>query len=275
MLEYKIFETHAHYDDEWYDEDRKELLSRLLDTDISFITNIGADIETSKNSVKLADEFERVLAAVGVHPDNIGCMEALPEKEGIEILRNLAKHTKVVAIGEIGLDYFEREPEEKNKTVRDRQKYWFLEQLKLAKELNKPVVIHSRDAAEDTYSELKDFGYNKGVIHCYSYSPEMAERFVKLGYYIGIGGVVTFKNAKKTKETVKRIGLEHIVLETDSPYLAPVPFRGKRNDSGNIKYIVEEIAGLLGISEEKVIETTFNNAVKLYELEDKAYVKLC
>ena len=275
MLEYKIFETHAHYDDEWYDEDRKELLSRLLDTDISFITNIGADIETSKNSVKLADEFERVLAAVGVHPDNIGCMEALPEKEGIEILRNLAKHTKVVAIGEIGLDYFEREPEEKNKTVRERQKYWFLEQLKLAKELNKPVVIHSRDAAEDTYSELKDFGYNKGVIHCYSYSPEMAERFVKLGYYIGIGGVVTFKNAKKTKETVKRIGLEHIVLETDSPYLAPVPFRGKRNDSGNIKYIVEEIAGLLGISEEKVIETTFNNAVKLYELEDKAYVKLC
>jgi len=275
MLKYKIFETHAHYDDEWYDEDRKELLSRLLDADISFITNIGADIETSKNSVKLADEFERVLAAVGVHPDNISCMEALPEKEGIEILRNLAKHSKVVAIGEIGLDYFEREPEEKNKTVRDRQKYWFLEQLKLAKELNKPVVIHSRDAAEDTYNELKDFGYNKGVIHCYSYSPEMAERFVKLGYYIGIGGVVTFKNAKKTKETVKRIGLEHIVLETDSPYLAPVPFRGKRNDSGNIKYIVEEIAGLLGISEEKVIETTFNNAVKLYELEDKAYVKLC
>jgi len=275
MSEYKIFETHAHYDDEWYDEDRKELLSRLLDTDISFITNIGADIETSKNSVKLADEFERVLAAVGVHPDNIGCMEALPEKEGTEILRNLAIHTKVVAIGEIGLDYFEREPEEKNKTVRDRQKYWFLEQLKLAKELNKPVVIHSRDAAEDTYNVLKDFGYNKGVIHCYSYSPEMAERFVKLGFYIGIGGVVTFKNAKKTKETVKRIGLEHIVLETDSPYLAPVPFRGKRNDSGNIKYIVEEIAGLLGISEEKVIETTFNNAVKLYELEDKAYVKLC
>ena len=275
MLEYKIFETHAHYDDEWYDDDRRELLSRLLDTDISFITNIGADIETSKNSVKLSDECERVLAAVGVHPDNIGCMEALPEKEGIEILRNLAKHTKVVAIGEIGLDYFEREPEEKNKTVRERQKYWFLEQLKLAKELNKPVVIHSRDAAEDTYSELKDFGYNKGVIHCYSYSPEMAERFVKLGFYIGIGGVVTFKNAKKTKETVKRIGLENIVLETDSPYLAPVPFRGKRNDSGNIKYIVEEIAGLLGISKEKVIETTFNNAVKLYELEDKAYVKLC
>ena len=159
--------------------------------------------------------------------------------------------------------------------MRNRQKYWFLEQLKLAKELNKPFVIHSRDAAEDTYNMLESFGYNKGVIHCYSYSPEMAERFVKLGFYIGIGGVVTFKNAKKTKETVKRIGLEHIVLETDAPYLAPVPFRGSRNDSGNIKYIVTQIAELLGVSEEKVVEVTFKNAVKLYELEDKDYVKLC
>lgn len=274
-MEYKIFETHAHYDDEWYDEDREELIGRLLETDISFITNIGADIETSKKSVKLAEEFEKVLAVVGVHPDVISCLDELPEGEGIEILRNLAKHPKVVAIGEIGLDYFEREPEAKNKAVRDRQKYWFLEQLKLARELNKPFVIHSRDAAEDTYNVLKDFGYNKGVIHCYSYSPEMAERFVKLGFYIGIGGVVTFKNAKKTKETVKRIGLNHIVLETDSPYLAPVPFRGSRNDSGNIKYVVKEIAGLLEVEEEEVIKATFKNALQLYELEDKAYVKLC
>ena len=274
-MEYKIFETHAHYDDEWYDEDREELISKLLDTDISFITNIGADLQTSKDSVKLADIFKRVLAVVGVHPDGIDCLDELPEGEGIDLLRSLAKHPKVVAIGEIGLDYFEREPDAKNKAVRERQKYWFLEQLKLAKELDKPFVIHSRDAAEDTYNVLKDFGYNKGVIHCYSYSPEMAERFVKLGFYIGIGGVVTFKNAKKTKETVKRIGLKHIVLETDSPYLSPVPFRGSRNDSGNIKYVVKEIAELLGVTEEEVIETTFKNAVQLYELEDKAYVKLC
>jgi len=274
-LKYKIFETHAHYDDEWYDEDRKELINRLLSKDISFITNIGADLITSKKSVELSEEFERVLAVVGVHPDVIKCLEELPDSDGIDILRNLAKHPKVVAIGEIGLDYFEREPEDKNEEVRNRQKYWFLEQLKLAKELNKPFVIHSRDAAEDTYNMLESFGYNKGVIHCYSYSPEMAERFVKLGFYIGIGGVVTFKNAKKTKETVKRIGLEHIVLETDAPYLAPVPFRGSRNDSGNIKYIVTQIAELLGVSEEKVVEVTFKNAVKLYELEDKDYVKLC
>lgn len=274
-MKHKIFETHAHYDDEWYDEDRKELIARLLDTDISFITNIGADLETSRNSVRLAGEFDRVLAAVGVHPDEISCLEALPEGEGIKILKKLAADEKVVAIGEIGLDYFEREAGEKNEVVRQRQKYWFLEQLKLAKELDKPYVIHSREAAEDTYNILKDFGYNKGVIHCYSYSPEMAERFVKLGFYIGIGGVVTFKNAKKTKETVKKIGLKHIVLETDSPYLSPVPFRGSRNDSGNIKYVVREIAGLLEVEEEEVIETTFNNAVQLYGLEDKAYVKLC
>ena len=233
--------------------------------------NIGVDLETSFLACEQAKRYPWCYATVGVHPQDVHKMD----DEELYALKTLAMEDKVKAIGEIGLDYFEREPEEKNKTVRERQKYWFLEQLKLAKELNKPVVIHSRDAAEDTYNELKDFGYNKGVIHCYSYSPEMAERFVKMGFYIGIGGVVTFKNAKKTKETVKRIGLEHIVLETDSPYLAPVPFRGKRNDSGNIKYIVEEIAGLLEISEEKVIETTFNNAVKLYELEDKAYVKLC
>lgn len=274
-MKYKIFETHAHYDDKWYDEDRKELIARLLDTDISFITNIGADLETSRNSVRLAGEFDRVLAAVGVHPDEISCLDTLPEGESIKILKKLATDEKVVAIGEIGLDYYEREPGTKNKTVRERQKYWFLEQLKLAKELDKPYVIHSREAAEDTYNILKDFGYNKGVIHCYSYSPEMAERFVKLGFYIGIGGVVTFKNAKKTKDTVKKIGLKHIVLETDSPYLAPVPFRGNRNDSGNIKYIVEQIAELLGVSTEEVVELTFKNAVKLYELEEKDYVKLC
>lgn len=274
-LEYKIFETHAHYDDECYDADRRELIGKLLATDISFITNIGADIETSKKSVKLAEEFERVFAVVGVHPDEVASLNNLQEGEAIGTLRQLAENPKVVAIGEIGLDYFEREDGQKNDAVKERQKYWFIEQLRLAKELSKPFVIHSRDAAEDTYNILEKFGYNKGVIHCYSYSPEMAERFVKLGFYIGIGGVVTFKNAKKTKETVKRIGLKHIVLETDSPYLSPVPFRGERNNSGNLKYVVKEIARLLGVEEKEVIETTFKNAVQLYELEDNAYVKLC
>ena len=274
-LKYKIFETHAHYDDEWFDEDRDELIPKLLSEEIAFITNIGADIKTSRNSVRLAERYEKVFAAVGVHPDEINCLDELPESEGIDILRELALNPKVVAIGEIGLDYFEREQGDKDEQVRKRQKYWFIKQLELAKELARPYVIHSRDAAEDTYNTLKEFGYNKGVIHCYSYSPEMAERFVKLGFYIGIGGVVTFKNSKKTKETVKKIGLEHIVLETDSPYLTPVPFRGNRNDSGNLKYVAEEISNILGVTKEEVIEITFKNALKLYELEDKDYVKLC
>ncbi len=273
-MEYKIFETHAHYDDDWYDEDRKELIESLLSSDISYITNIGADFVTSENSVKLAEEFERVFAAVGVHPDDVDSLKDLSDEEALNRLREIAASKKVVAIGEIGLDYFEREEGQKNEEVRKRQKHWFMKQLELAKELNKPVVIHSRDAAEDTYNLLKDFGYYKGVIHCYSYSAEMAERFVKLGFYIGIGGVVTFKNAKKTKETVKKIGLASIVLETDSPYLSPVPFRGERNNSGNIKYVVAEIADILGVSMDEVVEATFKNAVKLYELEDRVYGKL-
>ena len=273
-MEYKIFETHAHYDDDWYDEDRKELIESLLSSDISYITNIGADFATSENSVKLAEEFERVFAAVGVHPDDVDGLKDLSDDEVLKRLRGLAASKKVVAIGEIGLDYFEREAGQKNEEVRKRQKHWFMRQLELAKELNKPVVIHSRDAAEDTYNLLKDFGYNKGVIHCYSYSAEMAERFVTLGFYIGIGGVVTFKNAKKTTETVKKIGLAGIVLETDSPYLSPVPFRGERNNSGNIKYVVAEIADILGVSMDEVVEATFKNAVKLYELEDRVYGKL-
>ncbi len=271
----RIFETHAHFDDEWFDEDRDELLTRLLNEEVAAITNIGADIETSRNSVRLAGKYDRIFAAVGVHPDVIGSANEPEESGSIEILRELADNPKVVAIGEIGLDYYERAENEKNVDVRNGQKYWFYRQLELARELKLPAVIHSREAAEDTYGILKDFGCNKGVIHCYSYSAEMAERFVKLGFFIGIGGVVTFKNAKKTKETVKRVGIDNIVLETDSPYLAPVPFRGKRNDSGNIKYAVTEIASILGISEEEVMEKTFNNALKLYELEDKDYVKLC
>ena len=263
-MEYKIFETHAHYDDDWYDEDRKELIESLLSSDISYITNIGADFATSENSVKLAEEFERVFAAVGVHPDDVDSLKDLSDEEALKRLREIAASKKVVAIGEIGLDYFEREAGQKNEEVRKRQKHWFIKQLELAKELNKPVVIHSRDAAEDTYNLLKDFGYYKGVIHCYSYSAEMAERFVKLGLYIGIGGVVT----------VKKIGLASIVLETDSPYLSPVPFRGERNNSGNIKYVVAEIADILGVSMDEVVEATFKNAVKLYEVEDRVYGKL-
>lgn len=264
----KIFETHAHYDDESFDEDRYELIKRLLEDEVFAITNIGADLKTSENSVELASKFDRVIAVVGVHPDEVACLE----EDGFARLKELAQAPKVVAIGEIGLDYFDRYVT-KDEEVKSRQRFWFLKQLDLAKSLKLPVVIHSRDAAEDTYELLKLSGIKKGVIHCYSYSPEMADKFIKLGFYIGIGGVLTFKNAKKIKETVQHIGVEHIVLETDSPYLAPVPNRGRRNDSSNIKYVVDEISNLLNISKEEIINTTFRNALNLYNLEGK-YGKL-
>jgi len=274
---YRIFETHAHYDDESFDEDRDELLTRLLAEDIAVIVNIGADIKTSENSVKLAKKYEGIYAAVGVHPDETECLsefEDAPEK-GISVLRGLASNEKVKAIGEIGLDYYEHEEGEKPVSVREKQKLWFKKQLELAKELNLPVVIHSRDAAEDTYNILKESGVNDGIIHCYSYSPEMAKRFIGLGFFIGIGGAVTFKNAKKAVETVKEIGLGHIVLETDSPYMSPVPFRGKRNNSGNIRYIAEKIAKILEVSTEEVISVTYKNAAGLYKIEGERNGKLC
>lgn len=274
---YRIFETHAHYDDESFDEDRDELLARLLAEDIAVIVNIGADIKTSENSVKLAKKYEEIYAAVGVHPDETECLsefEDAPEK-GISVLRGLASNEKVKAIGEIGLDYYEHEEGEKPVSVREKQKLWFKKQLELAKELNLPVVIHSRDAAEDTYNILKESGVNDGIIHCYSYSPEMAKRFIGLGFFIGIGGAVTFKNAKKAVETVKEIGLGHIVLETDSPYMSPVPFRGKRNNSENIRYIAEKIAEILEVSTEEVISVTYKNAAGLYKIEGERNGKLC
>lgn len=268
-MTYRIFETHAHYDDESFDEDRDGLIRELLSTNVAAIANIGADLNSSKASVGLADKYENVFAVVGVHPDMISCLEEMQgEERAVEEIRQIAKRDKVVAIGEIGLDYYERAENEKPFEQRERQKVWFKKQIALANELGFPVVIHSRDAGEDTYNLLKEnVVEKKGVIHCFSYSAEMAERFVKLGYFIGIGGVVTFKNAKKAVEVVKKVGIENLVLETDSPYLAPVPFRGKRNDSSKIQYVVETLSELLSLSKEEILRITYENALKLYHLE--------
>lgn len=268
-VKYKIFETHAHYDDESFDEDRDSLIEEILSTDVEYITNIGADLFSSGQSVLLAKKHEKVLAVVGVHPDMIGTLERLSEEEVLGSLKELAAVPKVVAIGEIGLDYYERSDDEKPEAVRNAQKFWLKKQIELANELDLPVVIHSRDAGEDTYLFLKENEVKKkGVIHCFSYSAEMAEKFVKLGYFIGMGGVVTFKNARKAIEVVKKVGIENLVLETDSPYLAPVPYRGKRNNSSYIRYVVEKIAEILELSEEEVLEKTYKNAKKLYHLKE-------
>lgn len=254
-----IFDTHAHYDDEAFNEDREKLIDEISRSEIRKIVNVGANLATSQNSVDLSEKYDFFYAAVGVHPDDA----AEVTDEGIERLRELAKGKKVVAVGEIGLDYYW------NKENSDLQKTAFKRQIELARELSLPIIVHSRDAAADTMDILHetDAGKLGGVIHCFSYSPEIALESVKMGFYIGIGGVVTFKNAKKIKESVEAIPLEKIVLETDCPYLAPDPFRGKRNSSLYLEYVVKEIARLKGIDENTVMEQTFKNALNMYNIE--------
>jgi len=253
-----IFETHAHYDDEQFDSGREAILASLPDCGIKRVVNIGASIASTRNSVELAEKYDYIYATVGVHPSEIAELN----EERFAWLKELTKLDKVVAVGEIGLDYYwDKEPE-----VQERQRYWFKRQMELAKEAGLPIVVHSRDAAEDTMRVMKETHAEEipGVIHCYSYSPEMALEFIKMGYYIGVGGVVTFKNAKKLKETVEKIPLERILLETDCPYMAPEPHRGKRNDSTNIPYIVAKIAELKQVTPEEVEQITWQNALDFY-----------
>ncbi len=253
-----IFESHAHYDDEKFNNDRDLLIQELLSGRICTIINVGASIESTKMSIVLAEKYEHVYAAAGVHPSEVS---ELNEKT-FDWLRKQTKHEKVIAVGEIGLDYYwDKEPE-----VQKRQRMWFERQLELARECQLPVIIHSREAAEDTMKVMKKARAEEipGVVHCYSYSPELAAEFVKMGYYIGIGGVVTFKNAKKLKETAPRIPLTKILLETDAPYMAPEPHRGERNHSGNLIFVAEKIAEIKGISVEEVEEVTRQNAKNLF-----------
>lgn len=255
-----IFETHAHYDDESFDEDREQLLCSLPEQGIGRVINVGASIETTKTTLALAAKYDFIYAAVGVHPSDIDGLN----EETYALLKQQATLPKTVAIGEIGLDYYwDKEPE-----VQKAQRYWFKRQLELARETKLPVIIHSRDAAADTMEVMRDAHAEEipGVIHCYSYSKEMAQEFIRMGYYIGVGGVVTFKNAKKLKETVESIPLERILLETDCPYMAPEPYRGTRNDSSNIPYVIAKIAELKGITAEEVEHVTEQNARKLFSL---------
>ena len=253
-----IFETHAHYDDSKFDEDREELLKKVHDSGVSPIINVGASIESTKTTLELAKTHDYIYAAVGVHPSDISGLN----EDSFEWLREQTAYARTVAIGEIGLDYYwDKEPK-----VQEAQRYWFGRQLDLAKETGLPVIIHSRDAAEDTLQVMKEHKAQEipGVIHCYSYSKELAGEFVKMGYFIGVGGVVTFKNARKLVETVEVIPMEHILLETDCPYMAPEPHRGTRNDSSNIPFVIEKIAQIKGISPAEVERITEENAYRLF-----------
>lgn len=250
-----IFDTHAHYDDGQFDDDREELLRSMPENGVGTIVNVSASYVSCERVVNMVKNYPFMYAAVGIHPDEVGDLN----EASFARMKELFRRDKVVAVGEIGLDYYW------DKETHDLQKEWFIRQLELAGELNLPVLIHSREAAADTMEIMKEYaGGLKGVIHCYSYSKEMAGEYVKMGFYIGVGGVVTFKNARKLKETVEEIPLEAILLETDCPYLAPEPFRGKRNNSAYIRYVAEEIAKLKGLTCEEVIRQTEKNARELY-----------
>ncbi|HAB93825.1 MAG TPA: hydrolase TatD [Lachnospiraceae bacterium] len=253
-----IFDTHAHYDDEAFDNDREELLKSLPGAGIGRVVNIASSPESIDECLALAHKYDHVYCALGIHPEH--CAEMTEEM--LEEIRGKLSDEKALAVGEIGLDHYWPEPDPKI------QEYWFERQLRLAAEVGLPVVIHSREAAADTLRIMKENHAENigGVLHCYSYSVELAREFLKMGFYIGIGGVVTFKNARKLVEVAKEIPLERILLETDCPYLAPVPFRGKRNSSLYLPYVVTKIAEIKGISEEEVIRVTEKNAEKMYGL---------
>lgn len=254
---YKIFDTHAHYDSEDYDVDREEILKNLKENGVIGILNCASSYESVKITDELTKKYDFIYGALGIHPENA---DELTD-ERLEIIKEMIKaNDKIVAIGEIGLDYYWDENPSK-----EIQKSTLRAQMNLAKELNMPVIIHDRDAHKDTLDILKEFPEVKGIVHCFSGSVEFAKECIKLGYYIGFTGVVTFKNAKKAVEVAKEIPIDRMLVETDAPFMAPVPNRGKRNRSDYIKYIIEKIAEIRSIDPEELniqLNTNFFNLIK-------------
>ena len=253
-----LFETHAHYDDEQFDADRGELLSSLAQGGVGLVVNPSVTAENAKKVLAMAEQYPFFYAAVGVHPENC----ANYDENELAMLRELAKHPKCVAIGEIGLDYYWEE-----NPPREFQQRVFREQMALAQELHLPVIVHDREAHADSLSIVKEFPEVKGVFHCYSGSAEMAKELLKLGWMISFTGVVTYKNARKTVEAAEVIPLDRLMIETDAPYMSPVPKRGTRNDSRNLIYIAEKLAEIKGISTEELIRITEENAKRFFTIK--------
>ena len=250
-----IFDTHSHYDDKQFDADRSELFQSLTENGVCGIVSCGCDIETTEFNKNLSEAYDFLYFAAGFHPE---CLEGFDIAE-LEKIKEYAQHKKCVAIGEIGLDYHWMS------SSKEKQKDFFISQIELAKELDLPVIVHDREAHGDTLDILKETK-PKGVVHCFSGSKEMANEIIRLGMYIGLNGVVTFKNARKSLEVVKEIPLERLVLETDCPYLAPEPMRGKRNNSSLIPYIAEKLANELDMDAQQLLDITSENAKRLYNL---------
>ena len=271
----KIFDTHAHYSDEIYDLDREELFHKMYADGVMAVTLIGADLQNSKNEKEVAIKYRSVenvpkfYYTIGDHPDEIP--KFAPESEqGCKYLKELEElcmvdgKIDVIAIGEIGLD---RHGDFKTEEDYINQAKWFITEIELAKKLNLPIVVHSRDACKDTFDIVKEHAKGmQGIIHCFSYEKETAIDYVKLGFHIGVGGVVTFKNGRKLREVVESIQIESIVTETDAPWLSPDPYRGKRNESSRIKYVIEEIAKIKNMGVEDAANILYNNALDVYNL---------
>ncbi len=257
-----IFDSHTHYDDQAFAEDREEILSSLFGAGVCRLVNVGASYDSTQTSLALAKQYDFIYAAAGIHPSDVE--DYSQGKASLAWLEDCANQPKTVAIGEIGLDYHWDTPE------RDVQKTWFEAQLDLARRIKKPVIIHSRDAAKDTLEIIRASGGAdlSMVIHCFSYEVEMAREYLHMGYYLGIGGVVTYKNARKLKDVVSYMPLERMLLETDCPYLTPTPHRGKRNDSSYLVHVIEEIARIKGITPQEVERATWKNAHDFYRLSE-------
>lgn len=253
-----LFDSHAHLDSSKFNGDRDKVIKKAFDEGIKLIMNPGADYESSIEAVKLAEKYDFMYAAVGIHPHNADTLDDMM----LSLIKAMARKKKVKAIGEIGLDYYY------DNSPRDIQRYWFRKQLQLAKELKMPVIIHDRDANQDVFDILREEeSFNTGVLlHCYSGSPELARQYVKLGAYISIAGPVTFKNSRKLVDVVKIVPLDRLMIETDSPYLTPVPFRGKRNQPSYVRYVAEKIAEIKEISYDEVAIATTDNAKRFFNI---------
>ena len=249
-----LIDTHCHLNDEVFKNNIDEVISRAKIRGITKIIVIGYNKVSSLEAVRIANMYDNIYASIGIHPSDVQ-----KEDNDLSWIYELAKDKKVVAIGEIGLDYYW------DKSYNDLQIEWFKKQIEIAKELDLPIIVHCRDASQDCFNIVKEYGSGKGVIHCYSGSFEMAKEYIKLGYYLGIGGVVTFKNSH-LGETIERIGISHIVSETDAPYLAPVPYRGKTNEPAYIYEIVQKIGEVVGLNFEEVEEKLEENTYKLFKI---------
>ena len=250
-----IFDSHAHYDDEAFDDDRDELLKSMQENGVSFIMNVAYDLKSTLAAEKLSQQYDFIYAAAGVHPENA---EGYDENVENEIIRSIKENPKTKALGEIGLDYHYPEPD------REIQIKVFERQLQIANELDVPVIIHSRDATEDTMTLLRKYK-PQGILHCYSGSAETAKEVIKLGMYIGFTGVITFKNARKAVESAEIVPLDKLLVETDCPYMAPVPFRGKRCDSTMLQSTVAKLAEIKNVSPQELSDTTNSNAKRIFK----------